>query len=104
MTLDLSKADTKAIAVLAAVSREKGLDHISLFPKSVNKIKFKMFLQDLRDKYPFEDIHLVMDNLSVHKSKESTERMDELGFFYSWTPPYSPQYNGIEECFAMAKR
>ena len=30
--------------------------------------------------------------------------MDDLGFAYSWTPPASPQYNGIEEVFSIAKR
>ena len=30
--------------------------------------------------------------------------MDELGFLYSYTPAYSPQYNGIEEVFSMAKK
>ena len=47
---------------------------------------------------------LVMDNLSVHKSIPSIERMDDLGFRYCWTPPYSPEYNGIEEVFSMSKR
>ena len=45
-----------------------------------------------------------MDNLSVHRSNPSTERMDELGFRHCWTPPYSPEYNGIEEVFSMSKR
>jgi transposase len=30
--------------------------------------------------------------------------MDELGFRWAWTPRYSPQYNGIEEVWAMSKR
>jgi len=45
-----------------------------------------------------------MDNLSLHKSIDVKERMDELGFLYTYTPAYSPRYNGIEEVFSMAKR
>ena len=30
--------------------------------------------------------------------------MDELGFHYTYTPVYSPQYNGIEEVFNIAKK
>ena len=30
--------------------------------------------------------------------------MDELGFAYVYSPVYSPQFNGVEEVFAMAKR
>ena len=75
---------------MLAVSREYGVDHVEVHPKSINKIKFKAFLDNLRNKYPFEDIILIMDNLSLHKSKDTRERMDELGFLYSYTPAYSP--------------
>lgn len=60
------KNDVKAI--VAAVSREYGVDHIQVFRNSVTKAKFKIFLEGLRSKHPFDDILLVMDNLSVHKS------------------------------------
>jgi hypothetical protein len=88
--LDLSKIDTSAVATLCAVSREFGVDLIMTFEKSVDRSKFMIFLQALRDKYWTDNIHIVMDNLSVHTSKITRERMDELGFGYSWTPPYSP--------------
>ena len=29
--------------------------------------------------------------------------MDELGFMYTYTPAYSPQYNGIEEVIGIGK-
>ena len=29
--------------------------------------------------------------------------MDELGLKYCYTPPYSPEYNGIEEVWAISK-
>jgi len=32
------------------------------------------------------------------------ELMDELGFLYTYTPVYSPLYNGIEEVFSQAKK
>ena len=78
------------------------MDHVQVFPKSINKSKFKQFLQNLRDKFPFEDIILVMDNLSFHKSN-AVKLMDELGFLYTWTPVYSPSYNGVEEVINMGK-
>ena len=30
--------------------------------------------------------------------------MDELGFMYTYTPTYSPQYNGIEEVIGIGKQ
>ena len=52
----------------------------------------------------YNDITLMMDNLSFHKSGDTKERMDELGFHYTYTPVYSPQYNGIEEVIGIGKR
>ena len=80
------------------------MDHVQVFRKSINKSKFKLFLQNLRRKYPFEDILLVMDNLSLHKSNATKQLMDELGFLYTWTPPYSPRYNGVEEVINIGKQ
>ena len=74
-----------------------------VFKKSVDTGKFKVFLENLRSKYWSDDIILVMDNLSVHKSKVIKERMDELGFLYSYIPAYSPWFNGIEEVWAASK-
>lgn len=80
-----------------------GLEHIDVCNFSINKNKFKIFLENLRLKYPFDDMMLIMDNLAIHRSNEVRERMDELGFMYSWTPPYSPQYNGSEEVIGIGK-
>ena len=101
--LDLSKIDTSPIAVLGAVSMEFGLDLVMTFKKSVNAKKFLVFLDELRRKFWTDDILLMMDNLSVHKTPAVKERMDELGLMYSYIPPYSPEYNGIEEVWAASK-
>ena len=77
--------------------------YVDVYKNSIRKNKFMMFLQNLRDKYPLEDICLVMDNLSLHKSNEIKERMDELGFMFTYTPVYSPRYNGIEEVINIGK-
>lgn len=45
-----------------------------------------------------------MDNLSVHRSRDVRERMDELSIPYIFSPPYSPDYNPIELVFALFKR
>ena len=104
ISLDLSKTPTAAVAVVAAVSRERGIELLMCFPKSINQVKFKVFLEELRRINLFEDMLLVMDNLMVHKCKHMQERLDELGFEVAWTPPYSPQFNGIEEVWSMAKQ
>ena len=97
MLLNLFKTDTRAIEVLAGVSRERGIELLMTFKKSVNQEKFLVFLEKLRARNPFDEIFFVMDNLHVHKTLVVKERYDELGFEVAYIPPYSPQFNCIEE-------
>ena len=90
--------------MLAAISKEYGMDYVSTFKQSVNIPKFKDFLQNVRDKFFFDDICIYMDNLAVHRSKEVKDRMDELSIPYIFSPPYSPDYNPIESVFSIFKR
>jgi len=73
------------------------------FDKSVNKEKFKLFLDELRRKYFFDDICIVMDNLRVHQSNDVMDRIEELGLEYIFTPAYSPDCNPIESVFSIFK-
>jgi len=66
--IDRNMFDRGAIAVLVAVSREYGIHLIMTFMNSVNVSKFKVFLDELRRKFPFDDMMLLLDNLAVHKS------------------------------------
>ena len=99
----MHETNIEPIAILLAVSRENGLDQLESFKKSVNAIKFRQFLENLRAKYMFDDIIIVMDNLSFHKSNATKKKMDELGFMYAYTPVYSPKYNGVEEVINIGK-
>ena len=85
--MDLKSYGKETIAVLAAISKEYGLDHVSIFKQSVNIPKFKEFIQDLRDKYFFEDICIYMDNLAVHRSNQVKERLAEMSIPYIFSPP-----------------
>ena len=99
-----SKAFNEPYAVILAISREKGIELVDIHKKSINKMKFKQFLERLRQLNFWNDITLMMDNLSFHKSEDVKERMRELGFQYAYTPAYSPRYNGIEEVIGIGKR
>ena len=47
---------------------------------------------------------IVMDNLAIHRSGEIKRLMDELNFFYAYTPVASPQFNGVEEVINLGKQ
>ena len=102
--IDYTQVNREAIAVLAAVSREFAVDLVMTFNRSVNVMKFKIFLEELRNRFPFDNILIMMDNLSVHRSLEVRDRLDELSFRWAFTPRYSPEFNGIEMVFAQSKR
>ena len=46
---------------------------------------------------------VVMDNLSVHKSKKVEAIIEGAGAEVLFLPPYSPDYNPIEEAFSKVK-
>ncbi len=46
---------------------------------------------------------MVMDNLSVHKSKRVRELIEQRGCELWFLPAYSPDLNPIEEAFSKAK-
>ena len=46
---------------------------------------------------------VVMDNLSAHKSKGVQKRIENAGCSVLFTPPYSPEFNPIEEAWAKLK-
>ena len=102
--IDYRESYTKPKACILAVSREAGVDLVAVFNNSITGRKFKVFLEELRAKHPFEDICLILDNLSLHKSREMKGRMDELGFNYCYTPIYSPEFNGgVETAIGLGK-
>ena len=85
------------------MSAEYGVDIVMTFNSSINKQKFKCFLEELRRRYFLENLCIYLDNLSVHTSKEIRERMDELSIKYIFNPIYSPDFNPIETIFSIAK-
>ena len=44
-----------------------------------------------------------MDNLSAHKGDRVKELIEERGCEVLYLPPYSPEFNPIEEAFAKIK-
>ena len=69
--IDTAKLDEPCLALLASISKDKGLEHYRVFPKSVNVPKFKEWLKELRDKNGDDKICLFLDNLSAHKSDKA---------------------------------
>ena len=46
---------------------------------------------------------LILDNVSFHHSDIITEILRDVGILVLFLPPYSPDYNPIEEAFSYIK-
>ena len=46
--IDLGQLKSPAKAMIMAISREYGIEYLEVFEKSINKCKFKVFLENLR--------------------------------------------------------
>jgi transposase len=47
---------------------------------------------------------VVMDNLGAHKVDGVRERIEQTGASLCYLPPYSPDFNPIEKCWAQVKQ
>ena len=83
------------------VTSTKGVVKYKLYDKAVNGETFKAFIielvKDLKGK------HILMDNIRFHTSAEIKNIIIESGNYYVYTPPYSPDFNPIEEIFSKLK-
>jgi len=101
--LDFKQFDTSCYAVIAAISYGRGLELIQIEKNSINKAKFKLFLEDIRRQHWADDVALFLDNLSVHHSRDVKERLEELSLPAIFNAPYSCANNPIELVFAVVK-
>ena len=91
------------LAVLAGISKEEGVDMVMIFDDSINKAKFKLFIDTVRSKYPKDKICFYFDNLSVHRSYDVRTHLEANQIPYIFCPAYSPDFNGIESVFSIYK-
>ena len=104
MTVNENVKNEPTLALLAGISKEQGIEHFMVFNKSVNKDKFKQYVDGVRVANPDAKICLFMDNLSVHSSEHSKKVMRDHGFRFIYNCAYQPDYNPIETVFSMVKR
>jgi transposase len=69
----------------------------------VNGAVFETYLERMVVPTLKEGGVVVMDNLSVHKSERVGELIESVGAKVLYLPPYSPDFNPIEEAFSKIK-
>ncbi|NIR33754.1 MAG: IS630 family transposase [Desulfuromonadales bacterium] len=68
------------------------------------RVDFLDFMEQLLAEYPDQDIHVILDNLNIHKSKRDgwLERNPRVHFHY--TPTHASWLNQIEVWFSILSR
>ena len=84
-----------------------GVETYELTTGSTNGDKFVDFVRGslIPITQPFPDTHsiVIMDNCSVHHVQAVKDLFDSSGVLLMYLPPYSPDFNPIEELFSYLK-
>lgn len=87
-------------SIIMAVSNKKIIKYV-IHTSTINTNLYYNFIQELvgsvRGKY------ILMDNASIHKSGRIKDLIEGSGNKVLYIPPYSPDFNPIEEVFAEMK-
>jgi putative transposase len=87
------------VSLIAALSVHQG-EITAKTVDSNNADNFLMFLKELYRKYPRKQLHVIVDNLTVHKHKKVTEWVEKRKrITMHFTPTYSSWLNQIEIWF-----
>ena len=92
------------LGVVAAISYEKGIEHLHFTKKTFDSLVFIDFLKELRKKIKSKKLVLFMDRAKYHDSDKTLEAYEKLGLKYILNAGYTPIGNPIEAVFSAAKQ
>lgn len=88
-------------SVLMGISNKRIINY-KIYSSNINTDLFYEYMVDLNNR--FNDHYFLMDNVSFHKSKRIKNIFNNSTNSLLFIPPYSPQFNPIEEAFSQLKR
>jgi transposase len=88
------------VTLLLAISDKRGVVQHSAFAGSCKSERYSQFISDLDAPH---GAAVIMDNASFHHSACVREAAYCKGLRLLYTPPYSPEYNPVENAFSVIK-
>jgi transposase len=88
--------------VIAALSVE-GLRAPAVFDGPIDNVSFLAYVEQVLVPTLRPGDVVVLDNLAVHKQPEVRTAIEAVGAHIRFLPPYSPDFNPIEQAFAKLK-
>ncbi|MDQ0522374.1 transposase [Methylobacterium gregans] len=92
----------KTTTVTAAL-RTSGVTATALFDGATNGGRFRAYVTDTLVPVLKRGDTVIMDNLGAHKVAGVREAIQAVGAKLLYLPPYSPDFNPIEQVFAKLK-
>ena len=93
----------KNITLLSSIGKERGMGASLVVEGSTNGTVFETYLEEVLCPTLKEGQVVVMDNLSAHKGERVRELIEGKGCELLYLPPYSPDFNPIEQAFSKLK-
>jgi transposase len=93
----------KNITLISSIGKEDGMGASLVVEGSTNQEVFETYLQDVLLPTLKRGQIVVMDNLTSHKRERVRELIESKGCELLYLPPYSPDYNPIEQAFSKLK-
>lgn len=93
----------KNITLLSSIGKRMGMGASLVVEGSTNRTVFETYLEDVLCPTLKRGQVVVMDNLSSHKGERVRELIEGKGCELVYLPPYSPDFNPIEQAFSKLK-
>jgi transposase len=93
----------KNITLLSSIGKKMGMGASLVVEGSTNRAVFEIYLEDVLCPTLERGQVVVMDNLSSHKGEKVKQLIEARGCFLIYLPPYSPDFNPIEQAFSKLK-
>jgi transposase len=91
------------LTLLASITREEGMGPCLTVEGATTREVFEAYLEHVLVPSLRPGQVVVMDNLTSHKGGRVRELIESRGCTLLYLPPYSPDYNPIEQAFSKGK-
>ncbi|KQP09183.1 DDE endonuclease [Methylobacterium sp. Leaf93] len=88
---------------ITAALRATGLIARTVFDGATNSMRFRAYVTDTLAPVLKPGDTVILDNLNAHKVAGVREAIEAVGARVLYLPPYSPEFNPIEQVFAKVK-
>ena len=89
--------------LIASLEVATGLVKVNHYRRR-RRVEFLDFMNRIVDEYPEQEIHVILDNLNIHRPKQDQWLKRHLNVHFHFTPTYSSWLNQIECWFSILSR